>query len=79
MIPPLTPHPWKNSQDCQLERNVLGLLSVDGGHRAIIFSRIGGVQEEVYVEGLHFRWDCYFFVVVVFRLDCLLFKSVHTF
>ena len=31
------------------------LLSVDGGHRAIIFSRIGGIQNEVYAEGLHFR------------------------
>jgi len=29
--------------------------TVDGGHRAIIFSRIGGIQEEVYSEGLHFR------------------------
>ena len=31
------------------------LYTVDGGHRAIIFSRIGGVQNEVYSEGLHFR------------------------
>lgn len=29
--------------------------TVDGGHRAIIFSRIGGIQEAVYSEGLHFR------------------------
>merc|ERR1711962_1859256 len=29
--------------------------TVDGGHRAIIFSRIGGVQDRVYSEGLHFR------------------------
>ncbi|XP_041378574.1 prohibitin-2-like [Gigantopelta aegis] len=29
--------------------------TVDGGHRAIIFSRIGGVQEDIYHEGLHFR------------------------
>nr|CAX75146.1 Prohibitin-2 (B-cell receptor-associated protein BAP37) [Schistosoma japonicum] len=28
---------------------------VDGGHRAIMFSRIGGVQDEIYPEGLHFR------------------------
>lgn len=31
------------------------MYTVDGGHRAIIFSRIGGVQKEVYSEGLHFR------------------------
>jgi len=31
------------------------LYTVDGGHRAIIFSRIGGVKDEVYAEGLHFR------------------------
>ncbi|XP_052761225.1 prohibitin-2-like [Mya arenaria] len=29
--------------------------TVDGGHRAIIFSRIGGVQKDIYREGLHFR------------------------
>ena len=32
------------------------LYTVDGGHRAIIFSRIGGIQNEVYAEGLHFRF-----------------------
>ena len=31
------------------------LLSVEGGHRSIIFSRIGGIQKEIYAEGLHFR------------------------
>ncbi|KAK3912943.1 Prohibitin-2 [Frankliniella fusca] len=31
------------------------MFTVDGGHRAIIFSRVGGVQKEVYAEGLHFR------------------------
>lgn len=30
-------------------------LAVEGGHRAIIFSRIGGLQKEIYPEGLHFR------------------------
>ncbi|XP_064642146.1 prohibitin-2-like [Lineus longissimus] len=29
--------------------------TVDGGHRAIIFSRIGGVQNDIFREGLHFR------------------------
>lgn len=31
------------------------LYTVDGGHRAIIFSRLGGVQPNIYKEGLHFR------------------------
>jgi len=31
------------------------VYTVEGGHRAVIFSRIGGVQDEVYAEGLHFR------------------------
>lgn len=34
---------------------------VEGGHRAIIFSRIGGVQQNVYSEGLHFRFDFAFY------------------
>ena len=33
----------------------LQLFLVDGGHRAIIFSRIGGVRPDIYPEGLHFR------------------------
>uniref|UniRef100_T1GQY0 Prohibitin n=1 Tax=Megaselia scalaris TaxID=36166 RepID=T1GQY0_MEGSC len=31
------------------------LYTVEGGHRAIIFSRLGGIQNETYAEGLHFR------------------------
>lgn len=31
------------------------IYTVDGGHRAIIFSRIGGIQNNIYPEGLHFR------------------------
>merc|ERR1712042_204109 len=31
------------------------MYTVDGGHRAIIFSRIGGIQEDIMSEGLHFR------------------------
>ncbi|KAF2880799.1 hypothetical protein ILUMI_25374 [Ignelater luminosus] len=31
------------------------MYTVEGGHRSIIFSRIGGVQKEIYTEGLHFR------------------------
>lgn len=29
--------------------------SVEGGHRAIIFNRIGGIQKDIYEEGLHFK------------------------
>ena len=31
------------------------VYTVDGGHRSIIFSRLGGIQPDVYSEGLHFR------------------------
>ncbi|EDV24176.1 uncharacterized protein TRIADDRAFT_26843 [Trichoplax adhaerens] len=31
------------------------IFTVEGGHRAIMFSRIGGIQETIYNEGLHFR------------------------
>jgi len=31
------------------------MYTVEGGHRSIIFSRIGGIQKEIYAEGLHFR------------------------
>lgn len=57
-----------NKNHCPLRRNkrlvpkhiclLISCLSdvlVDGGHRAIIFSRIGGIQNTVYTEGLHFR------------------------
>merc|ERR1711893_247697 len=31
------------------------MYTVEGGHRAIIFSRLGGIQSDIYREGLHFR------------------------
>ncbi|KAJ5497773.1 Prohibitin [Penicillium expansum] len=31
------------------------LFNVDGGHRAIKYSRLGGVQKEIYNEGTHFQ------------------------
>merc|ERR1719277_1758340 len=31
------------------------MFTVDGGHRAIIFNRIGGIQDYNLAEGLHFR------------------------
>ncbi|ONH65723.1 Prohibitin-2 [Cyberlindnera fabianii] len=30
------------------------LFNVDGGHRAIVYSRVGGVQSQIYNEGTHF-------------------------
>lgn len=33
----------------------VALFLVEGGHRAIMFNRIGGIQQEIYPEGLHFR------------------------
>ena len=33
----------------------LFLFLVEGGQRAIIFSRLGGIQEDIMTEGLHFR------------------------
>jgi len=31
------------------------MYTVEGGHRAIIFSRLGGIQDDIFTEGLHFR------------------------
>merc|ERR550519_1206022 len=31
------------------------MYTVEGGHRAVMFNRIGGTQDVVYAEGLHFR------------------------
>ncbi|EEP76118.1 prohibitin-2 [Uncinocarpus reesii 1704] len=31
------------------------LFNVDGGHRAIKYTRVGGVKKEIYNEGTHFR------------------------
>ncbi len=30
-------------------------MLVDGGHRAIVYSRIGGVKPDIYGEGTHLR------------------------
>ena len=39
-------------------------VSVDGGHRAIIFSRLGGVQKEIMSEGLHFRIPWFHYPII---------------
>jgi prohibitin 2 len=30
------------------------LFNVEGGHRAVVYSRISGVKEQIYNEGTHF-------------------------
>ncbi len=34
---------------------LFGQFVVDGGHRGIMFSRIGGVKPDIFPEGLHVR------------------------
>jgi len=34
---------------------IQSMYNVEGGHRAIMFSRIGGIQKTIVAEGLHFR------------------------
>jgi len=31
------------------------IYTVDGGHRSILFNRIGGIQNDIFVEGIHFK------------------------
>jgi len=33
----------------------LHCFTVEGGQRAIMFNRVGGIQDDIYTEGLHFR------------------------
>jgi len=40
------------------------MYTVEGGHRAIIFSRIGGVQNDIYKEGLHFRVPWFHYPII---------------
>jgi len=40
------------------------MYTVDGGHRAIIFSRLGGVQKDIMTEGLHFRVPWFHYPII---------------
>lgn len=40
------------------------MYTVEGGHRAIIFSRIGGVKDETFSEGLHLRFPWFQYPIV---------------
>lgn len=33
------------------------VCAVDGGHRAVLFSRLTGIQNKIYPEGIHFRYS----------------------
>ena len=39
-------------------------FTVEGGHRAIMFNRIGGIGDEVRAEGLHFRMPWFQYPIV---------------
>jgi hypothetical protein len=32
------------------------VFTVEGGHRAVMFSRVSGVEDRVFAEGMHFRY-----------------------
>lgn len=40
------------------------MFTVDGGHRAIMFNRVGGIQDYFMTEGLHFRLPWFQYPVV---------------
>ncbi|XP_052870009.1 prohibitin-2 isoform X1 [Anopheles cruzii] len=40
------------------------MYTVEGGHRAIIFNRIGGVGDDVFAEGLHFRMPWFQYPII---------------
>lgn len=40
------------------------VYTVEGGHRAIIFSRLGGVKDDIYPEGLHFRIPWFHYPII---------------
>ncbi|XP_033216423.1 prohibitin-2 [Belonocnema kinseyi] len=40
------------------------MFTVEGGHRAIIFSRLKGVQKDIFTEGLHFRMPWFQYPII---------------
>lgn len=40
------------------------MYTVDGGHRAILFSRLGGIQDDIMTEGLHFRIPWFHYPII---------------
>lgn len=39
-------------------------FAVEAGHRAIIFSRLGGIQKDIMTEGLHFRVPWFHYPII---------------
>lgn len=63
----LTPSPCSHGNSiamspCPCSMVITVFSPVEGGHRAVLFSRLTGIQNKVYLEGLHFRcvflWAC---------------------
>ncbi|XP_624330.3 prohibitin-2 [Apis mellifera] len=58
---PKTPNGVSVAATCLAAVGVTGygvwksMYTVEAGHRAIIFSRLGGIQQDILTEGLHFR------------------------
>ncbi|EZA49542.1 Prohibitin-2 [Ooceraea biroi] len=40
------------------------MYTVEAGHRAIIFSRLGGIQKDIMTEGLHFRVPWFHYPII---------------
>lgn len=40
------------------------MYTVEAGHRAVIFNRIGGIQDDVMIEGLHFRMPWFQYPII---------------
>ncbi|XP_011263370.1 prohibitin-2 isoform X1 [Camponotus floridanus] len=40
------------------------MYTVEAGHRAIIFSRLGGIQKDIMTEGLHFRIPWFHYPII---------------
>ncbi|XP_047369698.1 prohibitin-2 [Vespa velutina] len=40
------------------------MYTVDAGHRAIIFSRLNGIQKDIFSEGLHFRVPWFHYPII---------------
>ncbi|XP_076292955.1 prohibitin 2 [Lasioglossum baleicum] len=40
------------------------MYTVEAGHRAIIFSRVGGIQKDIMTEGLHFRIPWFHYPII---------------
>lgn len=44
--------------------NLINSITVEAGHRAIMFSRLGGIQKDIMTEGLHFRIPWFHYPII---------------